>query len=565
MKGYDPNATSWEPLRLAIFPMNLEEDEQGKYLIDVVLEKAKANIHNMLMVRRGQGTLKLERPCLVRWTGGQNAGKCQSYGPAALTCMSSGLQEIPIAHVQEQEVCPTHSQCEILEGGPGIPEADLVLYVNIVDCGPGTGGTQAYATACNMDEYDKPLSGVLNFCNGRIDTRPEKEQEEVYTAMHEVIHVLGFSFDRIPFYRFPDGSPRTPRGTDGRPSWRGDYRDIVSTNSTNRRKAEELGLLKVDNHNGAVTVYLSLPGVTSFVRQHFGCASAPGAAVERSGGDGTVGSHWEDSFFRSELMTSEIEERRTMLSGLTLALLEDTGWYRARYDHAELLRWGKGSGCAFFEERCLQRVGQNPATLIGSIPGYFCESDKDQCTWDFQGFGRCIIPSQAGDSSLSAPELDSLNLLLAETCPVVKEYTDSDCTVQLSDGVRRDYLGEVYGMESRCFHDAPLANRWTGTRRPGCYKRACVQSDSASSLQLYVQVGSKLLNCTAGGKHAVQGFQNKFTCPDPAFIPQYCTPLHGQEDWVPYTSVAQIPSDAATAFTGWHSLWVLFAVVALLL
>eukprot|EP00894_Picocystis_sp_ML_P000638 jgi/Pico_ML_1/51155/g2237.t1 len=44
---------SWEPLRLAIFPMNLEEDEQGKYLIDVVLEKAKANIHNMLMVVLG--------------------------------------------------------------------------------------------------------------------------------------------------------------------------------------------------------------------------------------------------------------------------------------------------------------------------------------------------------------------------------------------------------------------------------------------------------------------------------------------------------------------------------
>lgn len=564
MEQYETNTPAWEPIRVAIFPMNIKENEQGKYLIQVVLEKAKAKLQNTLKVRRVNETLKIARPCLVRWSGGLHAGKCQSYGSAAHACRSSGLQEIPHAHIQEQEVCPTFSACQILAGGPGIPDADLALYVNIVDCGPGLGGTQAYATACNMDEKDKPVSGVLNFCDGRIDTSPGKLQEEVQTALHEIIHVLGFSFDRIPFYRFPDGRPRTERGLNGRPLWRGDYRDIIRTDSTNRKIAEELGLLKVDNRTGAETVYLSLPSVTSFVKQHFGCADIPGAALERTGGDGTAGSHWEDSFFRFELMTSRIKKQRTVLSGLTLALLEDTGWYRTQHEQAELLQWGKGSGCTLFLERCLRQMGQYPAVLVGSIPGYFCESKTDQCTWDFQGFGRCLLPKKATNSSLTASELDSLNSFLAETCPVVKEYSNSDCTVELLDGVNRDYLGEAYGIESRCFRNAPLANNWSGTRRPGCYKRACVQADNASSLQLYVWVGSRLVNCTAGGKHKVEGFQNDFECPDPVFIPRYCRPSHGQEDWASYTSLAEIPPDFGVS-DEWQSLWLLLSLITHLL
>lgn len=564
MESHEKNALDWEPIRVAIFPMNIYEDEQGKYLIQVVLEKAKAKIQGTLNVRRAKGTLKLARPCLVRWSGGMHAGKCQSYGPAAYACMSSGLQEIPHAHIQEQEVCPTPSECQILAGGPGIPDADLALYVNIVDCGLGISGTQAYATACNMDENDKPVSGVINFCNGRIDTRPEKLQEEVQTALHEIIHVLGFSFDRIPFYRFPDGKPRTERGPNGRPLWRGDYRDILRPDSINRKIAEEHGLVKIENRTGTETVFLSLPSVTSFVKQHFGCADAPGAALERTGGDGTAGSHWEDSFFRFELMTGRIKKQRTVLSGLTLALLEDTGWYRTQPEQAEILHWGKGSGCTLFAERCLQQMEQFPAVLAGSIPGYFCESKNDQCTWDFQGFGRCLLPEEAMNFSLTASELDSLNSFLAETCPVVKEYTDSDCTVELSDGVNRNYLGETYGVESRCFHNAPLANKWRGTRRPGCYKRACVQVDNASSLQMYVWAGNKLVNCTAGGKHTVEGFQNDFECPDPIFIPRYCRPSHRQEDWAPFTSVAEIPS-AFGVSREWQSLWLLLSLITHLL
>lgn len=39
-------------------------------------------------------------------------------------------------------------------------------------------------------------------------------------------------------------------------------------------------------------------------------------------------------------------------SKLTLALLQDSGWYMPNYENAEELKWGKGLGCAFINSRC---------------------------------------------------------------------------------------------------------------------------------------------------------------------------------------------------------------------
>lgn len=39
-------------------------------------------------------------------------------------------------------------------------------------------------------------------------------------------------------------------------------------------------------------------------------------------------------------------------SSLTLALMEDTGWYTANYSMAQPLSWGKGLGCDFVMKSC---------------------------------------------------------------------------------------------------------------------------------------------------------------------------------------------------------------------
>ena len=52
-----------------------------------------------------------------------------------------------------------------------------------------------------------------------------------------------------------------------------------------------------------------------------------GAELENEGGSGTQWSHWEESLFYDEIMTGlSSGAGRSVLSNLTLALMEDSGW-----------------------------------------------------------------------------------------------------------------------------------------------------------------------------------------------------------------------------------------------
>ena len=52
------------------------------------------------------------------------------------------------------------------------------------------------------------------------------------------------------------------------------------------------------------------------------------------GGDGTAGNHWESKVFKGELMDgmSGAPNERAVFSAITLALIDDTGWYNANWN-----------------------------------------------------------------------------------------------------------------------------------------------------------------------------------------------------------------------------------------
>ena len=41
-------------------------------------------------------------------------------------------------------------------------------------------------------------------------------------------------------------------------------------------------------------------------------------------------------------------------SRITMALMEDTGWYMPNYELADELKWGRGLGCDFALQSCLE-------------------------------------------------------------------------------------------------------------------------------------------------------------------------------------------------------------------
>ena len=43
---------------------------------------------------------------------------------------------------------------------------------------------------------------------------------------------------------------------------------------------------------------------------------------------------------------------KSIMTKMSLAILEETGWYKIDYSEAYLYEWGKGRGCGFFDAKC---------------------------------------------------------------------------------------------------------------------------------------------------------------------------------------------------------------------
>eukprot|EP00951_Prasinocladus_malaysianus_P034987 scaffold357352_cov31-Prasinocladus_malaysianus.AAC.1 len=82
------------------------------------------------------------------------------------------------------------------------------------------------------------------------------------------------------------------------------------------------------------------------------------------GGNGIAGSHWESRIFQYEIMDGQagnsMDYERHVLSRITLALLQDSGWYMPIWKAANTLPVGKDAGCAFLKDDC-----KNPTSEVG--------------------------------------------------------------------------------------------------------------------------------------------------------------------------------------------------------
>ena len=154
--------------------------------------------------------------------------------------------------------------------------------------------------------------------------------------------------------------------------------------------------------NGVNVGWLATPRVTSVARDIFDCASLVGAPLENqpTSTGACFGSHWEQRLFMHELMASTTSHT-AVYSSLTLAALEDSGWYRADYAYATALLWGRHRGCAFVNQPCV-------AGGTSADEHHFCDAAYNisagagvGCTADHKARGYCNLQSYS--SALPAP------------------------------------------------------------------------------------------------------------------------------------------------------------------
>jgi leishmanolysin len=120
-------------------------------------------------------------------------------------------------------------------------------------------------------------------------------------------------------------------------------------------------------------------------KAHYGCNTPGSIGLENAGGGGTAGSHWDRVDLGDETMTgADINEPKYSI--FTLALMEDTGWYKPNYGLADDIFWGKGDGCDFLTKKC-----------TGTNFDEFCKPNNYGCDCNGDVEGYCSSDSLSND------------------------------------------------------------------------------------------------------------------------------------------------------------------------
>eukprot|EP00850_Spirogloea_muscicola_P006385 SM000030S11394 [mRNA] locus=s30:428293:434659:- [translate_table: standard] len=354
----------------------------------------------------------------------------------------------------------------------GVRDADLVL---LVTTRPTTGNTLAWAVACERDQWGRAIAGHVNVAPRHLTA--EAETLLSATLIHEVMHVLGF--DPHAFAHFRD---------------------------ERKRRRTEVVVQSFDEELGRPVTRVVLPRVVATARQHYGAftSSFAGLELEDGGGRGTAGSHWEKRLLMNEIMTGSVDTR-SVVSAMTLALLEDSGWYVADYTRAELLGWGRGQGPDFAQRRCDAWTG-----------AYRCNSTHASgCTYNREAEGYCPIVQYSGDLPDWARYFGEPNRggqsSLADYCAFFVAYSDGSCIDASSARAPDRMLGEMRGPDSRCMSSSLVRTgfvRGMLGQGNGCYQHRC------RNHTLEVAVDGRWRKCPAGGGPVTfSGFHGELVCP----------------------------------------------------
>ncbi|XP_008007894.2 leishmanolysin-like peptidase isoform X2 [Chlorocebus sabaeus] len=471
-----------EHLRIkTVYDKSVEEllPEKKNLVKNKLFPQAISYLEKTFQVRRPAGTILLSRQCATnQYLRKENdphrycTGECAAH-------TKCGPVVVPEEHLQ---------QCRVYRGGKwphravgvpdqeGISDADFVLYVGALAterCSQEN--IISYAAYCQQEaDMDRPIAGYANLCPNMISTQPQEFTGMLSTVKHEVIHALGFSAGLFAFYHDKDGNPLTSRFADGLPPFNYSL-GLYQWSDKVVRKVERLWDVR-DNKIVRHTVYLLVtPRVVEEARKHFDCPVLEGMELENQGGMGTELNHWEKRLLENEAMTGSHTQNR-VFSRITLALMEDTGWYKANYSMAEKLDWGRGMGCDFVRKSCKFWIDQQRQkrqmlspycdTLRSNPLQLTCRQDQRAvAVCNLQKFPKPLPQEYQYFDELSGIPAEDLpyyggSVEIADYCPFSQEFSwhlsgeyqrSSDCRIlENQPEIFKNYGAEKYGPHSVC-------------------------------------------------------------------------------------------------------------------
>ncbi len=280
-------------------------------------------------------------------------------------------------------------------GAAGLEDTDLLIFVSAFDaigdtvlCSSNSAlSTLAVSAPCAIDpDTDRPVVGFANVClntlsttNGKVDDKAIETMVDIMS--HELVHVLGVNSELFKYFRNGvTGEPLTPRKKNFLGADQGF--ETVKAKCVNGQNDLEMALpcdntvvyqeesVKYGDNNVDRGFYeITLPTVRQVARNQFNCQLLKGARLENQPtSTDCMGSHFDERTWFTEFMSAVYDEDAAYFSPLTLALLEDSGWYKADFTFAENNPFGLGAGCDFVTGDCITNGGIVPLYS----KGFFC-------------------------------------------------------------------------------------------------------------------------------------------------------------------------------------------------
>jgi hypothetical protein len=402
----------------------------------------------------------------------------------------------------------------IFDNGSDI-NSDFLIIVKIDNNNELTRGVLASAIPIMQDSVTgRPLVGLLiissdsNVYNyGRI----KEYFSQVF--LHELTHALGFLYTM--FYHFPGGFDKTV----ARYTIRGEERNVIIT-----------------------------PKVLEVARKYFNCSNIIGVELEDQGGPGSENSHWEQRILLGDYMGAIIYQEEMTISEITLALLEDSSWYKINYYTGGLMRFGKNGGCGFLGNYCLNQdlktdfkneffdfeerftpscsAGRQSRTYSFLKPYHIIEDQKyyfnfiqinDNIYYSGAYFSVDYCPIHSQNDSESFGSYFTGNCKIGTGNYGENIYYFNQQTEQYEmhhkNALLPKELGEKYSNKSFCIMSslAPIGTNkmYSSVFHPMCYQMHC------SSSFLTVQINDDFIVCPRqGGNVQLKGYDGHLHCPD---------------------------------------------------
>ena len=360
------------------------------------------------------------------------------------------------------------------------------------------------ASFCAMNYDGRPLAGYIYIEANLTNIEINKNNAVRYYTMiflHELTHILIFD------------------------------KELLKMN-TQFKFIEDVSILNQER------LLLSSPKVLSMARRHFNCETIRGIELENQEYDWMTnkirienrfikldqyGNHWDARIMLTDYMTATHYDE-SVISEITLALFEDSGFYKVNYYTGGLFRYGKNQGCDFLNGYCV--YGD-----VSLHKNEFCISEgTSMCTPGRTHRAMCGVTSYPNDLEVYyryfTDSRKGGHLPQTDYCPVAKTnssisrsyYYQGHCAYgQFEEYPRK--LGYSLNSQSICLlssltpKNEPELIEYPGNFRALCFKVDCYEHNDEKVVRIYI--GSNVIICpTSGGAQTLNGYYGYILCPD---------------------------------------------------